>query len=281
MRIHRLKLKINVVGERAVGKTSLIQRYVEARHNPEYKGTLGVHMHRVDVELPGDEPGDVILANIAIFDQMGEHAIRENFRDALFYGTQGALAVCDIERPDTLRTLAEWIRSISVVTGGVPFRIVFNKVDRAKGSKIGPEESAWLKDNFPGAPTSLTSAATGEGVEEAFAGIIGQAVDALMAGEKNRKVRKLLRQRILVFAARREGNGITKSELFANMRDVKPDEVMEELDNLVRLDLLVQYDAGPKTFLKSSTLPATFRYQITPLGRKVAASPAIEDLVVE
>src|SRR5256886_14642881 len=103
----------------------------------------------------------------------------------------------------------------------------------------------------------------------------------MLAGEKNRKVRKLLRQRILVFAARREGNGITKSELFANMRDVKPDEVMEELDNLVRLDLLVQYDSGPKTFLKSSTLPATFRYQITPLGRKGAASPAIEDLVVE
>src|SRR5437870_4638559 len=109
----------------------------------------------------------------------------------------------------------------------------------------------------------------------------GPILDAMMAGEKNRKVRKLLRQRILVFAARREGNGITKSELFSNMRDVKPDEVMEELDNLVRLDLLVQYDAGPKTFLKSSTLPASFRYQITPLGRKVAASPAIEDLVVE
>jgi len=132
LRIRRLKLKINVVGERAVGKTSLIQRYVEARHTPEYKGTLGVHMHRVDVELPGDEPGDVILANIAIFDQMGEHAIRENFRDALFYGTQGALAVCDIERPDTLQTLAEWIRAVSAVTGGVPFRIVFNKVDRAR-----------------------------------------------------------------------------------------------------------------------------------------------------
>src|SRR5437879_10296536 len=165
---------------------------------------------------------------------MGEHAIRENFRDALFYGTQGALAVCDIERPDTLHTLTDWIRAVSVVTGGVPFRIVCNKVDRAKGSKIGPQESAWLKENFPGAPTSLTSAATGEGVEEAFAGIIGQAVDAMMAGEKNRKVRKLLRQRILVFAARREGNGITKSELFSNMRDVEPDEVMEELDNLVR-----------------------------------------------
>ena len=212
---------------------------------------------------------------------MGEHAIRENFRDALFYGTQGVLAVCDIERLETLHTLADWIRAVSAVTGGVPFRIVFNKVDRTKGSKIGPQESAWLKANFPGAPTSLTSAATGEGVEEAFAGIIGQAVDAMLAGEKNRKVRKLLRQRILVFAARREGNGITKSELFANMHDVKPDEVMEELDNLVRLDLLVQYDAGPKTFLKSSTLPASFRYQITPLGRKVAASPAIEDLVVE
>src|SRR2546428_6002596 len=138
LRIRRLKLKINVVGERAVGKTSLIQRYVEARHNPEYKGTLGVHLHRVDVELPGDEEGDVILANIAIFDQMGEHAIRENFRDALFYGTQGALAVCDIERPDTLRTLADWIRAVAAVAGGVPLRIVFNKVLPPRSSQIGP-----------------------------------------------------------------------------------------------------------------------------------------------
>src|SRR3989442_13585362 len=118
---------------------------------------------------------------------MGEHAIRENSRAELFYAPVGAVVVCDIERPDPLRTLADWIRAVSVVTGGVPFRIVFNKVDRAKGSKIGPQESAWLKENFPGAPTSLTSAATGEGVEEAFAGIIGQAVDAMMAGEKNRK----------------------------------------------------------------------------------------------
>src|SRR2546425_9833358 len=189
LRIRRLKLKINVVGERAVGKTSLIQRYVEARHNPEYKGTLGVHLHRVDVELPGDEEGDVILANIAIFDQMGEHAIRENFRDALFYGTQGALAVCDIERPDTLHTLTDWIRAVSVVTGGVPFRIVFNKVDRAKGSKIGPEESAWLREQFPNVPTSMTSAMTGEGVDDAFSGIITQADDAMLAMEKDRKGR--------------------------------------------------------------------------------------------
>src|SRR3989442_7129635 len=121
-------MKINVGGERGVGKTSLIQRYVEARHNPEYKGTLGVHLHRVDVELPGDEEGDIILATIAIFDQMGEHAIRENFRDALFYGTQGALAVCDIERPDTLHTLAEWIRAVSAVAAAWPVRVSSTKV---------------------------------------------------------------------------------------------------------------------------------------------------------
>src|SRR5256712_10677137 len=95
-------------------------------------------MQRVEVELPGEEEGDLMLATVALFDQMGEHAIRENFRDALFYGTDGALAVCDIERREPLHPLADWIRAVSVVTGGVPFRIVFNKVDRAKGSKIGP-----------------------------------------------------------------------------------------------------------------------------------------------
>lgn len=264
-----------------MGKTSLIQRYVRAKLDPEYKGTLGVHMHRVEVEVPGDDD-ELVLATVAIFDQMGEHAIRENFRDALFYGTQAVLAVCDVERPDTLYAVADWIRAVSVVTGGVPFRIVFNKVDRAKDFKIKPKEAAWLRQQFPGAPTSMTSAVTGEGVEETFAAIIGQAVSDLLAGEKNQKARKTLRQRILSFAARRESVGITKNELFASMRDVKPEEIMEELDNLVRLDLLVQYEAGPKTFLQSSTVPASFRYQVTPLGRKVAAGPTLEDhLVVE
>src|SRR2546425_9756404 len=122
-------------------------------------------MHRVDVELPGDEPGDVILANIAIFDQMGEHAIRENFRDALFYGTQGALAVCDIERPDTLQTLSEWIRAVSAVTGGGPLPVVLNKGALARGAQIWPAESARLQDNFPSAPTSPTRAATAEEVD--------------------------------------------------------------------------------------------------------------------
>src|SRR5207249_2590190 len=107
----------DVRGERL--EALLVQRDLRAAgvHGLESDGALGVHMHRVDVELPGDEEGDVIQANIAIFDQMGEHAIRENFRDALFYGTQGALAVCDIERPETLRTLSDWIRAISAVTG--------------------------------------------------------------------------------------------------------------------------------------------------------------------
>src|SRR2546428_132242 len=171
--------------------------------------------------------------------------------------------------------------SKSTSWGGVPFRIVFNKVDRAKGSKIGPEESAWLREQFPNVPTSLTSAMTGEGVDDAFSGIIGQAVDAMLAMEKDRKVRKVLRHRILSAAARRDTVGISKNELFAGMRDAKPDEIMEELDNLVRLNILVQYDSGPKTFLKSSSAPASFRYQITPLGRKVAASPTEQDLVVE
>src|SRR2546428_5796130 len=104
-------------------------------------------MHRVDVELPGDEPGDVILANIAIFDQMGEHAIRENFRDALFYGTQASLAVCDIERPDTLQTLAEGIRAVSAVTGGRPLRAPFYEPWPAGRPRASPARSRGPKGN--------------------------------------------------------------------------------------------------------------------------------------
>src|SRR2546428_10658806 len=95
-------------------------------------------MELVRVARNGVEERHLNLATVALIYQLGEYASRENFRDALFYGTDGALAVCDIERREPLHPLADWIRAVSVVTGGVPFRIVFNKVDRAKGSKIGP-----------------------------------------------------------------------------------------------------------------------------------------------
>ncbi|HII39995.1 MAG TPA: GTP-binding protein [Thermoplasmata archaeon] len=270
MRLRRMKLKICVVGERAVGKTSLIERYAKNHFSSDYHGTLGAYLYPVEVEVKADD-GDLVRAKVALFDLMGEHSIRETFRDAMFYGTHGVLAVADLERPDTLYAASEWVRAVSLVTGGVPFHIALNKVDRASTSVVGPKETQWLKEEFPLARKTLTSALTGEGVEEAFSGIIGKAVDSVVQRGNRRTVKRIVRQKILAFVVRRGAAGVSKQEFLTSFKELEHNELIEEIDNLVAIDVIIKEQSGP----------GTFRVKATERGREIAASTLWEELVVD
>lgn len=270
VRLRRMKLKICVVGERAVGKTSLIQRYVRNHFSPEYEGTLGAYLHPVEVEIRSEE-GELVQAKVALFDLMGEHSIREIFRDAIFYGTHGVLAVCDVERADTLYAVADWVRAVSLVTGGVPFHVAFNKIDLVSKSIIGPEETRWLREQFPHTPTTMTSALTGKGVEEVFSSLISHAAEEILATSKKRRVTRLVRQKILAFVVRRGTAGVSKNELLMTFKELEYNELMQEVENMARLDVLTKEESGP----------ASFRIKATERGCQIAASTLWEELVVD
>src|SRR5437764_15222743 len=88
VRIRKLQLKIVLVGERRVGKTSLLERYLKNHFSEEYTGTLGGRVYPTDLEvsLDGD---DIALAHIAFFDLMGEHSVRKVLPEPVFFGTPG------------------------------------------------------------------------------------------------------------------------------------------------------------------------------------------------
>lgn len=268
-----------MVGDRAVGKTSLIQRYLRNHYASEYQGTLGAQMYPLEIEIPTEE-NELIIAKTAIFDLMGEHAVRDNFRDAMFYGTHGVLAVCDVARPETLYALTDWAQAVLAVSQGVPFVIALNKVDLSGKTAIGPKEATWIGERFPEAPVVMTSAKTAQGVEEVFSDLLNNATQYVLAKGRDRQLTGVTRHRILLFAARRGTMGFSKTELFANFSDAKPAGLMEELDNLVRLSLLLPDEPGAKSFVMSASLPGSFRYKITPLGQKVATNAALQDELV-
>jgi small GTP-binding protein len=280
MRIRRMRLKICLVGDRGVGKTSLIQRYVAGKFNPAERGTLGAHLYPVDVEVPLGER-ELVKASIAFFDFMGEHAMRENFRDAIFYGAHGALAVCDLAKPNTLYSLSDWMQAFSSVAGAVPMSVVLNKADLASGIAIGMEEMRWLREHFPSAPSFVTSALSGQGVAEAFDGIIGRAVDSLMETRRKVQANQLLRHRILLAVARRQSQGISKREIIEAFKTVDPKVVMDELNNLMALELIQQEEYARETPMSAESIPITFHFTITPAGVKAAEEPGGEDLIVD
>jgi small GTP-binding protein len=273
-----MSLKIVLVGERRVGKTSLLERYLKNHFAEEYTGTLGGRVYPTDLEV-GLDGEDIALAHIAFFDLMGEHSVRKVFAEPFFFGTQGVLAVCDVERPETLHLIKDWMDVVTKIVGPIPIGIVFNKIDRAASTAIGPEETAWLRQEFPGAPTFMTSAKSGLGVEDAFSTIVSRTVDTVLAKGKKVRSGRLLRQRVLLYLADREV--ASKNDVFVAMKQVHPGEVMDELDNLVRLGALTLDEAGTSTFAKAAELPGTVRYRVTDRGKKIAESPKGEELAIE
>ena len=270
MRLRRMNLKLCVVGERGVGKTSLIKRYVEGHFSEGYKSTLGAYLYPVEIEIHAGKQ-DLVIAKVAIFDLMGEHSIRETFRDAMFYGTHGLLAVCDVERSETVYAMTDWIRAVSLVAGDLPLTIALNKFDRVAENSIGPAETDWLRKQFPSTRIVLTSARKGEGVEAAFTSVVESAVERTMAAARQRTVKRLARQKILALVARKGPIGISKGELLRTLKEVEHNELIDEVNTLMRLDLVSMEESGPNTF----------QVRATDQGRQIVMSTLWEDLVID
>jgi len=265
-----MQLKICVVGDREVGKTSLIQRYVFDTFSDAYHGTLGTKMHLLQFvkEVAAEE---TVEADVALFDLMGEHNARDLFRDALFWGAHGFVAVCDVTRRETFESLIEWVNVVRSVAGDVPYRILLNKADRLAEPVVPSEFLEFLRASFPNVPYSLTSAKTGSEVERAIGLLLESVVNNVLAKSRARRTGRVLGNRILTFAARRGSTGVTKNELLTAFRAMDYNLLMGEVDNLRRAGLVVMEDIGP----------ANFRAVLTAEGLTAATKLGLHSYIID
>jgi len=178
-----LKAKICLVGEAAVGKTSLIRRFVQSQFSDDYLTTIGVKVSkkRLDVAIP--EEVEPALLELAVWDVMGQPQFRELLQEAYFAGVSGIIGVADLSRPDTLQALYEWIDRVDRVTSQAPVVIAGNKSDLLQNPHFTEVEVKMeaLARSFR-AEWRLTSAKTGRNVEQVFqllgAHIVDRAVKA-------------------------------------------------------------------------------------------------------
>jgi small GTP-binding protein len=166
-RAERMKAKACLVGEAAVGKTSLVRRFVLDEFDDRYVTTLGAKVSKKEMDFDVGERR-VHLA-VTVWDIMGEKGFRELLKDAYFTGASGVLAVADVTRYSTLKELDDWVASVVHVAGRIPVVYVVNKVDLRDEVLIlyGEKEIAVHARAFD-APWFYTSAKTGENVEAAF-----------------------------------------------------------------------------------------------------------------
>lgn len=167
MSIRNIKMKVCLIGEFAVGKTSLIQRYVYNTFSDRYIQTIGAKITKKSLLLHYPELSTDLDIDLTLWDIMGEKGFRELLKEAYFYGAQGILAVCDVTREDTFYELPTWINSVEKVTGEIPMVFLANKIDLTDTIAVEEEDMRMMGESYD-ASYLPTSAKTGENVEAAF-----------------------------------------------------------------------------------------------------------------
>ncbi len=162
-----LKSKICLVGEEAVGKTSLIRRFVLNMFDDRYITTIGTKVSKKEVRIVDSGRDLAVQVDISVWDIMGQKGFRELLKDAYFYGANAILAVADMTRDRTLDDLDDWIDNVFRVVGRVPVVVAVNKADLGSEAKFDEKDVAQFAEAF-GSRFLYTSAKTGRGVEDAF-----------------------------------------------------------------------------------------------------------------
>jgi len=158
-----LKIKLIVIGEPAVGKTTLVTRYTTGFTPDRYLITLGVNVTSHRIEL-NNEP--VLLQIFDIAGQKQFSIIRRRF----YLGSQGAIAVFDLTNEASLEALPGWIEEFHRYCGdNRPVIILGNKSDleyrKADEEKI---DQLLQKLNIPKEHLFITSAVDGINVDVSF-----------------------------------------------------------------------------------------------------------------
>jgi small GTP-binding protein len=151
--------KVCLIGGFAVGKTSLVSRFVRSIFSDTYLTTAGVKIEKKSVDL-GDRQVELVLWDIYGQDDY------QKLRLSYLRGASGYLLVADGTRPATLDTALGLHEEVERTIGRVPFVLVLNKADLENEWEITDLAIARLVR--AGWRIARTSAKTGDGVEEVF-----------------------------------------------------------------------------------------------------------------
>lgn len=163
-------MKICLLGDGAVGKTSLVYRFIENRFSTDFKSTLGVNLLKRKVSLGDDN------VSVQIWDLGGQEAYKK-LRKLYLEGSQGGLVVFDVTNRKSFDNLDDWVSSFKQSQPNAPMVLIGNKIDLKDQCKVTEEEAKGYaaKNNMI---YMNTSAKTGERVEDAFKAIIRNVIDS-------------------------------------------------------------------------------------------------------
>ncbi|MCK4848900.1 MAG: GTP-binding protein [Candidatus Heimdallarchaeota archaeon] len=157
--------KIVLIGDGAVGKTSIRRRYMGEGFKTDFLATMGADFAYLKTKI------DDYNIEWSIWDLAGQQAFRGVMK-SYYKGAMGALAVYDVTQTKTLDSLDSWVSEVRERAGtfsDLPVVLVGNKIDlRPEIPSSLKTLQGFVKSKSLNADFVETSAKTGEAIEEAF-----------------------------------------------------------------------------------------------------------------
>ncbi|XP_065573068.1 ras-related protein Rab-21-like [Artemia franciscana] len=168
--VKKYNFKVVLLGEGAVGKTSLVLQYVHGKFSEAHESTIQASFLTKKINLPGK------VANLAIWDTAGQE--RYHALGPIYYrDSQGAILVYDITDKESFKRVQNWIKELRKMLGEeVCILIAGNKIDLESERAINLATCESYADTV-GAHHVSTSAKINKGIDELFFNITKRMIE--------------------------------------------------------------------------------------------------------
>ncbi|MHA1381606.1 MAG: Rab family GTPase [Candidatus Helarchaeota archaeon] len=160
--------KIVMLGDEAVGKTSIIIQHVEKKFDESYKMTIGTDISAKLMEIDGYN------IYMLIWDIGGQQKYKI-LRESYLKGAFGAILVFDVTNKSTYDHIFNWVDEATHICGNIPLVLVGNKIDLIKDRVITSDKGEELGKKI-GANFFETSAKTGKNIDLVFKNLINKVI---------------------------------------------------------------------------------------------------------
>ncbi|CAF0862691.1 unnamed protein product [Rotaria sordida] len=179
-------LKILIIGESGVGKSSLLLRFTDDRFDQDVAATIGVDFKVKQLDIDGNR------VKLAIWDTAGQERFR-TLTPGYYRGAQGAILVYDVCNRASFRQLDRWLSELDTFTTktNIIKMLVGNKIDQEESREITRDEGA----RFARKHSMLfieASARTREGVQIAFEELVQKIIQTPSLWENQEKSEKTI-----------------------------------------------------------------------------------------
>jgi len=170
----KVLLKVIILGDSGVGKTSLMNQYVNKKFTNQYKATIGADFLTKEVMV------DDKLVTMQIWDTAGQERF-QSLGVAFYRGADCCVLVFDLTNAKTFESMDTWRDEFLVQASprdpdNFPFVVIGNKADLDTKRKVSAQRAEkWCKEKNS-IPYHETSAATSQNVEAAFEEIARKAL---------------------------------------------------------------------------------------------------------